>query len=423
MSIRVNMNDLSWETRQRIHKDLTLKIELGKYAMGKCRYIYPFVIEGDYIKLPFAYAAKTLKLPRPSRDKFPKMEAKFEGKLRPKQKQVHIEALGVLNKKGSVTVSCYTGWGKSIGAIKLGIDIGFKMLIIVNKIVLMKQWESSILRFCPTATVQRVTPKSKKKDCDFYIMNAINVKKMGEEFFNDVGTVAVDEYHLIMAEKLSEALQYVYPRYMIGLSATPYRNDGLNILLDLYFGKDKIIRELKRDHLVYKVTTGFKPRVEYNMIGKRRVLNWGVILESQAEDVNRNELIIKIVREFSKRTFLIPVKRVFHGEYLIRRLREEGESVTSLLGSEQTFDANARILIGTTQKVGTGFDHDKIDAMILATDVQDYFIQLLGRCFRTEEVVPIIFDIVDQHSTLERHYDTRRDVYLNATGKIKNFEI
>lgn len=305
-------------------------------------------------------------------------------------------------------------------SIKLACQIGFKVLIIVNKLVLMKQWEQSIIKFVPSAVVQRLTTCSRKKEADFYIMNAQNVEKMGKIFFADIGTVIVDEAHMIMAETLSRSLQYVYPRYLIGLTATPYRPDGLNILLDLYFGKYKIIRKLWREHIAYKITTGFKPTIEYSKNGR---INWNVVLDSQANDVERNELIIKLLRHFSKRNFLVLVKRVSQGEYLIRRLKEEEEDVTSLIGNNQEFEINSRILIGTCQKVGVGFDHPRLDSLLLAADVEEYFVQYLGRVFRTKEVEPIILDLVDNYSILNKHFLTRRKIYQDHGGTVCNFDI
>ena len=40
---------------------------------------------------------------------------------------------------------------------------------------------------------------------------------------------------------------------------------------------------------------------------------------------------------------------------------------------------------------------------------------------RTEQVVPIIFDIVDKNPILDRHYKVRRATYLEHGGKIKDF--
>ena len=109
----------------------------------------------------------------------------------------------------------YCGFGKSATSMKIACDIGLKTLIIVNKIVLINQWEEGIKRFCPGASVQKLTTRSKKKDCDFYIMNAQNIEKMGKDFFSDIATVITDESHMIMAETLSRSLQYINPRYLI----------------------------------------------------------------------------------------------------------------------------------------------------------------------------------------------------------------
>jgi superfamily II DNA or RNA helicase len=318
-------------------------------------------------------------------------------------------------------ISAYTGFGKTVTSINLACSIGFKTLIIVHRVMLTKQWGESIANFCPTAKVQILTAQSKIDiTAHFYIMNAINVSKMTRTFFKEIGTVIVDEAHLIMAETLSKSMQFIHPRYLIGLTATPYRTDGLDILLELYFGKYKIIRKLWRKHTAYVVHTGFTPTVEKNKQGR---INWDVILKTQSEDEKRNELIIQILQLYKDRTFLVLVKRVEQGEHLVRRLKEEGETVTSLLGNNQVFEQSARILVGTNSKVGVGFDHPSLNALLLAADLEQYFIQYLGRCMRTEKVEPIIFDLVDNNPILKKHFDTRRKVYIEHGGMVKQFDM
>jgi superfamily II DNA or RNA helicase len=303
-------------------------------------------------------------------------------------------------------------------AIYIATKIKLKVLIVTHRIVLINQWKKAITFFCPTATFQVLTAKSKKKDCDFYIMNASNVPKHDCEYYEDIGFMIVDEVHLIMAEGLSKCMQRIVPRYVIGLSATPYREDGLNVLLDLYFGKRKIYRKLFRKHTAYKIKTNFVPTVELAANGR---VNWGVILDTQAHDMARNEMIVRLIKYFPSRVFLVLCKRVKQGNYIVKRLQEEGEDVTSLIGKQQEFDHESRILVGINSKTGTGFDHPRLDAMILASDVQAYFIQYLGRCMRTEAVVPIVFDIVDRNPILDRHYKVRRATYLEHGGNIKDF--
>ena len=284
MSLKINIENISNKNREKINDELKIVIP-SESNIRPDKIIQPYDLIGDHVYIPFSYGANELKITRPDRKNFPAMNLKFKGELRDEQKNVKKEALDYLTKTGCVILSLYTGAGKTALSINLASNIKLKTLVIVNKIVLMKQWEESILKFCPEALIQRLTPQSKIKESDFYIMNAINVEKMGKTFYKDIGCVIVDEAHLIMAETLVRSLKYICPRYLIGLSATPYRNDGLNGLLDFYFGKNKIIREMNREHIIYRVYTDIK--IEMELADNGRV-NWGAVLKSQAEDEELN---------------------------------------------------------------------------------------------------------------------------------------
>jgi len=420
MSIQINTNKLT-ESQLTIAEN-GLRIELiPKYAtIGPKKYHYAYELnENGCLDIPYAFAKRTLKLKPASSKSFGRMDAKnFDGDLREEQIIVKNEAIDHLNKTGSVMISMHVGAGKTITSINIARTIGLKTLVIVNKIVLMNQWSDAIKLFCGGATVQILKPKSKKIEADFYIINAINIEKFGIEFFKDIGCVIVDEAHMIMASLISRSLLLVHPRYLIGLTATPYRPDGLDGLLDLYFGSEKIIRELYREHIVYKVETGFTPETKLTTQGR---LDWNAILDSQSKDETRNELIISIIKDHPDRNFLVLVKRVEQGKLLEKRLIDEGESATSLLGSNQMFEKTARVLIGTCSKVGTGFDHPKLDTLLLAADVEEYFIQYLGRCMRTRDNIPVVFDLVDDNPIILKHYNTRRKIYKKHGGIVKKY--
>ena len=161
-------------------------------------------------------------------------------------------------------------------------------------------------------------------------------------------------------------------------------------------------------------------KFERNIQGR---INWASILDAQSKNEYRNNLIIKIIQKFSNRIFLVLVKRVEQGIYLKNELEKNGESVTDLIGSKQEFDKDARILIGTCQKVGVGFDHARLDTLLLATDLEEYFIQYLGRIFRRKDIDPIVFDIVDNNSILTKHFNSRKKVYQEHGGIINNFNV
>lgn len=416
MSKKLNMENLNDKQLEKISRELEVSQAPSKYAFNaKPNTFYLYETENNNLYIPFAYGEK---YPRPERDAYDTRNIVFEGQLREEQKAVKSEAIKVLNDKGCVIISANPAFGKTCLSIYIASKIQMKTLVICNRVVLIQQWKESILKFCPTAKVKILSATSKWEDADFYIINATNVPKHPFSFYKEIGFLVVDELHLIMAEKLSSCMRYITPRYLLGLSATPYRTDGLDILIDMYFGTYKITRKLWREHLVYKVKTGFKPEVSLNRMGK---VDWGSVIESQCGDRERNELIIKVIKFFPDRVFLVLCKRVSQATYLVERLKEEKEDVTSLIGTQQEFERQSRVLIGTCQKCSTGFDHPRLNAMILASDVEQYFVQYLGRVFRTKEVVPLIFDFVDEFSLLEKHYKTRVATYLEHGGKVKDF--
>ena len=300
MSIRIPVDILSDEQKNKIDNNLCITLKTTYGIFEKTKELYPYEIINDTVIVPFAFGTQVLGLKRPDRTLNALMNVEFTGDLRDEQKIVQAEAIQILNKVGSIIIGLHVGFGKTILSIKIACQIKLKTLVVVNKLVLIKQWENSISQFCPSAKIQKLTSKSVFDDsADFYIMNAINIPKMSRTFFEKCKTLIVDESHCILAEKLSTLMLYIHPRYLIGLSATPERYDGLNVLFDIYFGSYKIVRVLQHKHTVYRVNTGFKPKIETMNNGK---LNWNVVLESQSKDVNRNELIVSIVKKFTKIT-------------------------------------------------------------------------------------------------------------------------
>ena len=335
------------------------------------------------------------------------------------QQIVKKEAISYLNKKGCCWLSLYTGAGKTFTSINIACTIKLKTLVICHRVNLINQWKESITKGCKDVIVQILSGVNKiDEDAQFYIINAINVKKRSHECYKNIGFLIVDEVHVMATGKMVEAFQYITPRYCLALSATPYRTDGLDIVLHTYFGHNKIVRTMFREHTVFKITTQFIPEVKLNFDGST---DWGSVIQSQAKNIERNNLIINIVRFFKDRNILILSKRIEQIDYIAKELRKFGEDITCFKGNKQEYNKNARIMVATISKAGVGFDHPKMDTLILASDVEGYFIQYLGRVFRREDVHPIIFDIVDNFNSFKRHYYTRKKIYEDHGGKIIPF--
>jgi superfamily II DNA or RNA helicase len=356
MSVQIDIDSLSDTQKDSITKDLTIRLEASKYAFNQLpTFMYPYHTDADNVYIPFSYAVEH-GFERRALTDFSVSKIKFKGHLRPEQKKVKSEVIGHLNEHGCSLISAYCGFGKTVLGTYLACKISVKRLIITHRIVLINQWKKAFNTFVPHAGVQIITPKttSLRKDCDVFIMNAINVPKMSIEFFDDIGMVIVDEVHRIVSGTLSKSFLKVRPRYMIALSATPYRKDGFDALINMYFGTWNIFSPLNRKHLVYKVQTSFKPE---DVPAKNGRTDWSKLINSQSANQQRNEMIIRIAMSFPDRVFLIVCKRVEQARYIFDRLQEENEAVASLIGSEQEFIPGSRILVGSIQKIAEGFDH------------------------------------------------------------------
>jgi superfamily II DNA or RNA helicase len=419
--------DESLETRI-IGEVQVVKIDGGSFfqpsfAPKKETIVRPYRMnEDNTISLPFRWALENVpNIIRPERKDLTPIQATFTSTLRTVQLEIKDECISHLNKKGCVLISLFPGAGKTCLSIYLASKIGLKTLFICHRLVLVEQWKKAISRFVQHPRIGFVkTEKNPKKlaaslDNDFLIVNAQNVKKLGSECFRDVGLVVIDEIHAIMAESLSECLYHLHPRYLIGLSATPSRPDGLDKLLDFYFGTDtKIVRELYHPHIVYRIDTS----IEYEEDSKTQ---WSAMITSQCMNEARNNLIVDIILSHKDRTFLVLCKRVDQAKYIASRLEEEKELVSVMTEDVNEYDENSRVIVSSIQKTGVGFSFDKLDALVLGSDVEEYFIQYLARVMRTEQVKPIVFDLVDPHRSLKKHFSERKKVYLKAGGVIKDF--
>ena len=427
MSICVPIDNIEMKMKQNIYRKLKVREKANPKSKSSSMYrnlkeISPYRIHEHLIYLPFRWAVQqeTFSGYRHPREYFPVMNSKFNGKLREEQKVIQSEAITYLNDKGSILIACYPGFGKTITTLSLSSKIGLKTLIFVNRVILIDQWIRSIKSFYEeNVKIQLLTANNPiEEDADFYIMNAINTEKRSADDFKHIGLLIVDECHLMITTVFVRALSYVSPRYLIGLSATPFRPDGLDILLDIYFGTDRIVREMYRKHTVYKVNTNIEIVGEQDEKG---TLIWNSVIQQQVANESRNLFISELCSFFESRSILILCKRVQQVETLYNLISPSVLCAT-LKGNENTFNEEARILIATVSKVGVGFSFDKLDMLILACDLKEYYLQFVGRVFRRPDTVPIIIDIVDKNPVLNRHFKSRLQVYRDCGGTVYDFQ-
>lgn len=432
MSCKVILNDLPKEQLAFLKKrsKLTITSKSGYQPFAKpevvslTRMVNACIVDDAYHTRAVSYGYIPYALAReakvdPVNPNFNEMDMTFTGALRDKQQHVKDKTMDHMNRTGSSIISCHPGFGKTITAINIACELKLKVLVVVNRVVLIKQWIDAVKQFCDeNVVVQNLTSENEDVQANFSIVNVLSIAKYPDYLLESFGLVIIDEAHLILSRTMFSKLLHLTPKYLLALSATPYRNDDLNKLFPIFFGKNVVGEKLYKPHTVYKVYTNFKPSIKLDHTMK---VNWNDILDKMSRDPHRNNLIVNLIKKHSDRVFLVLVKRVEQGKWLEQKLKEEGEHVSTLFGSNQTFDQTCRVLIGTNSKVGTGFDFSRLDTLLLGSDVVSYYVQFLGRVMRRVDVEPLIFDLVDDNSTLERHFDERAKVYRNHGGVVKRY--
>jgi superfamily II DNA or RNA helicase len=151
-------------------------------------------------------------------------------------------------------------------------------------------------------------------------------------------------------------------------------------------------------------------------------LDWNSVLKSQCLNETRNKIIVNIIKFFKSRNILVLCKLVEQSKYILNKLKEIGESVDMFVSTQKKFNHDSRILISTFSKTGVGFDHPKLDMLIIASDVEEGIEQYVGRIFRRQDTTPVIIDILDDFKPLYNHYLTRRKLYLETGAEITDYE-
>jgi len=430
MSIEIPKSLLSVNIRKKLISDLTLNLIVNGFNKGK---LMTFDVSADDKNaiIPFGYAMKHLRnddnvMPNYFSEKRDIPRYSFTGTtLTELQEIVGKEALEYLEKDGSIMICLATGLGKTCLAINLSSKLSKPnckkaTMVLCNRIKLIEQWLLSINRFCPTAVVQVVETKTKMdKDADFYIMNVMNVTKRPNKDYDGVGLLIVDESNLLCTAEFSISFRSFRPVYTIGLTATPDRDDGLDQLQDFYFGEKRIIRKMNRPFNAY--TMYRKCNYTTRMTAGNK-LDWSNLIAQQCDNSERNTVIVDICRFFITRTILVMCKRIDQAKEILTMLKKKDEDVDIFIATQKKFDFDSRILVSTFSKSGVGFDHPRLDMIIIASDVEAGIQQYIGRVFRRDDTLPIIVDMVDGMRMFGKHHETRKKCYIDSGGFVKKFE-
>lgn len=335
---------------------------------------------------------------------YPCPNLEFQGTLRPNQLEPHQLTLKHLSTHGSGVLSLPTGHGKTIITLSLLAQLKQRACILVHKTHLLQQWKEQIATFLPRCKVGTVQGSRKTFDssCDIIlvmIQTMTNIPTVPPMF----GTTVVDETHHLPSASFSKCMYKVNTKFMLGLSATPSRKDGLTKVLLWHLGP--IIYEGKPDRTAQHSTDIYFCKYNCRMtLDPRRHAE---MITRLTQHKGRNAFIVSTIKYFlardtrKHRYILVLSERRDHATLLYEAIRLSSDRSCGLvLGgmSKEVFDIEKekQIVFSTYQALSEGVDIQNLNTLVLATPKTD-IVQSMGRIFRKvhTEVNPIIADILD----------------------------
>jgi superfamily II DNA or RNA helicase len=380
------------------------------------------------------------------------IEATFRGTLRPKQQsaveKILAHDIGVL--------SAATAFGKTVAASAVIAERGANTLVLVHRRQLMDQWRTRLSEFLGVP-ITGAGRKRKKHDgeegenpsqheigqiggganqgtgfIDVAVMQSLYRKGVVSDLVAEYGQVIVDECHRVSAVSVESIMKQVKARYVLGLTATPFRKDGHHPIIMMQCGPiryrataKKEVQESPYEHVV-------NPRhTDFHLAAEEKDVSIQEIYSQLTRDENRNDMIFNdlLTSLEMKRSPLLLTERTEHVEYFAGRLEKFARNVIAMrggLGKRQREeiaeriasipDEEERVLVATGRYIGEGFDDARLDTLFLALPIswKGTLQQYAGRLHRLydRKKIIMIYDYIDSNvPVLMRMYQKRLKGY------------
>jgi superfamily II DNA or RNA helicase len=275
-------------------------------------------------------------------------------------------------------------------------------------------------------------------DITICMIQTLCQRQWSEDFFKGYGLTIFDECHHLGAAHFSRALMKVQTPYMLGLSATPQREDGLTKVFEAFLGKP-IYWEKQRDPDESVVVRGIhftNDDTTYTDIPtdwKGDVVT-ARLLTQLVTFPPRNAIIIDLLKELisdSRRYILVLSERKSHLECIEEGLIAAKASYGYYIGGmKQTDrDANAadkQVLLATYAMASDALNIKKLNCVILASPRKNVE-QSTGRILRQRpeerQLDPLIVDIIDSHGIYQGQWRKRAAYYKKCKYTFKHEHI
>ena len=431
-----------------IRAELTVQPNINpNYAEAVAPYPVYFESENN-IYLPRFYGLEKLGQPSKGTVFTPTKCTGFETTMALRDYQIPIieKTLDILqNGCGGGLLELYTGSGKTSIALYIMCQLKVKTLIIVHKSFLLQQWIDRIKQFIPNASIGTIQGKTfdvAGKMIVIGMLQTLSMKEFKYEQFSEFGLTIVDETHHIGAEVFCRALIKISTQYMIGLSATPNRKDGLTKVIHWFIGPTaySLQRDGSQAQKVIVKKINFKSS-DMSYLREQKNFKGTVLLPAMINQVcdytPRNALIIHEILYYARepeRQIMVISDRINHLHELKHIIdthnteptHEPVKYVTGLYTGRQkqtelNISEKAKIIFSSYAMCREGLDIQSLNTIIFGTSNGDV-IQTCGRILRkTHNVSPLIIDIADQFSSFKGQSKKRDAFYKKSKYAVVPF--
>jgi len=356
----------------------------------------------------------------------------FIGELRSDQQEA-VERMGQYD---TGILHAPTAFGKTVAAIGVISHRKVSTLILTHSRQLLDQWKERLGSFVSGVEVGVVGGGKKRPsgEIDIATYQSLIDKKnnLVSDLIDQYGQVIIDECHHISAPRYEMVLNEVKARYVMGLTATPNRQDGHQKIMFMVAGP--VRQKVKSD-----VGSNFEQQVivrrrydpvleKLNQVEEK--LHISAVYRSLVENASRNRQIIDDVLEkvHGGAHCLVLTERREHAEILSQSLRDQ-EIVTVVLrgamrakeqaAAEELLD-DAQVIVATGKYIGEGFDLPRLDTLFLALPIawKGTLAQYAGRIHREAEGKDMvtIYDYVDSSVPMLNRMFNKREKGYKAMG-------
>lgn len=360
-----------------------------------------------------------------------RMCLKFRALLLPRQETA---MRAVLRNDMGVLVAP-PGAGKTVMGCFAVAERNVPTLILVHRKPILEQWRAQLtaLLGLSSTDIGQIEGGKKRQTglVDLCMIQSLKRREDLECFFSKYGFVVVDECHHVPAFTFEASVKRAPARYVLGLTATPYRRDGLESIITLQCGPVRHTMapnptEFSRS-LIVRETDHMAPSSEEVSIQQ--------VFRGLVEDETRNELIRSDVcgALARGRRCLVLSHWKEHCELLAEGLVSRGQNPFVFSGGQgrkKRFSAMQLIqelppdrevlIIATGQYLGEGFDCPQVDTLFLTFPLsfRGKLVQYVGRVLRSHpgKTDAIVYDYLDCQVPVLRKMYARRQKAYNALG-------